>query len=92
LAGRVVSIWVHHALLAGLAASVIVVMLSVAVVNEVLERLMATAWSVLAQHVTFELVRNARVIWAGVLDAAGLLPTEANQLESVAAMFLTSRS
>jgi Na+-transporting methylmalonyl-CoA/oxaloacetate decarboxylase gamma subunit len=33
----------------------------------------------------FELVRNARVIWAGVLDVAGLFPTEANQQESVAA-------
>ena len=71
--------WERHALLAGLASSVIVVMLSVAVINEVLERRRRQRWSVLAQYVMFELVRNARMIWTGVLDLGGLLPTEANQ-------------
>ena len=75
--------WERHALLAGLASSVIVVMLSVAVINEVLERRRRQRWSVLAQYVMFELVRNARMIWTGVLDLAGLLPTEANQRQSV---------
>lgn len=71
------SFWVQHALLAGLAASVIVVMLSVAVVNEVIDRRQRQRWSVLAQYVMFELVRNARMIWTGILDAAGAL-REAN--------------
>ena len=75
--------WERHALLAGLASSVIVVMLSVAVINEVLERRRRQRWSVLAQYVMFELVRNARMIWTGVLDLAGLLPTEVNQRQSI---------
>ena len=40
-------------------------MVSVAVVNEVLERRRRQRWSVLAQYVMFELVRNARMIWTG---------------------------
>ena len=79
------SFWEHHALLSGLAASVIVVMLSVAVINEVLERRRRQRWSVLAQYIMFELVRNARMIWAGLLDAAGLLPPEVSEQESIAA-------
>ena len=39
------SFWERHALLAGLAASVIVVMLTVAVVNEVLERRSRQRWA-----------------------------------------------
>jgi len=31
----------------------------------------------------FELVRNARMIWLGVLEVAGLLPTDANLRESI---------
>src|SRR5579863_338968 len=73
------SFWERHPLLAGLTASVIVVMLSVAVVNEVIERRRRQRWSILAQYVMFELVRNARMIWTGVLDLAGLWPTETNQ-------------
>lgn len=80
LAGGVVSdalargFWSRHALLAGLASSVIVVMLSVAVVNEVVERRRRRRWSVLAQYVMLQLVRNARLTWTGVLDLAGLMP------------------
>ena len=68
------SFWARHTLLAGLAASVIVVMLSLGVVNEVVERRRRQRWSILAQYVMFELTRNARMIWSGVLDLAGLLP------------------
>jgi hypothetical protein len=71
--------WEHHALLNSLVASVIVVMLSVAVINEVLERRRRQRWSVLAQYVMFELVRNARMVWSGVLEVAGLGPTKAGQ-------------
>ena len=55
--------WGRHTMLAGLAASVIVVMLSVGVINEALERRRRRRWSTLAQYVMFELVRNARMIW-----------------------------
>ena len=69
--------WVRHALLASLVGSVIVVMLSVAVINEMIERRRRRRWSVLAQYVMFELVRNARMIWSGVLELAGLLSRRA---------------
>ena len=69
--------------LAGLVASVIVVMLSVAVINEVLERRRRERWSVLAQFVMLELVRNARLIWTGVLAQVGLLAPDAARPDSV---------
>src|SRR5579862_9477172 len=82
LAGGVVSdvlargFWSRHGLLAGLASSVIVVMLSVEVVNEVVERRKRQRWSVLAQYVMLQLVRNARLTWTGMLNLAGLMPPD----------------
>jgi hypothetical protein len=67
--------WRHHSLLAGLVSSVLVVLLSAAVINEILEFRRRQRWSTLAQYVMFELVRNARMIWLGVLDVSGLLPS-----------------
>jgi hypothetical protein len=70
-------------MLAGLAASVIVVMLSVAVINEALERRRRRRWSTLAQYVMFELVRNARMIWLGVLEVAGMAAAEPDDPRSI---------
>jgi hypothetical protein len=75
--------WARHALLSGLVSSVIVVMLSVAVVNEVLERRRRRRWSILAQYVMFKLVQNARMIWLGMLEVAGLFSSTVNQQESI---------
>jgi hypothetical protein len=75
--------WTRHALLSGLVSSVIVVMLSVAVVNEVIERRRRQRWSILAQYVMFELVQNARMIWLGMLEVAGLFSSTVNQQESI---------
>jgi hypothetical protein len=97
LAGGIVSdvvegsFWARHALLASLAASVIIVMLTVAVINEVLDRRRRERWSTLAQYVMLELVRNARLIWTGVLTQVGLLAPEAARPESVEANGLTVR-
>jgi hypothetical protein len=77
------SFWLRHALLASLAGSVIVVMLSVAVINEVLERRRRQRWSILAQYVMFELVRNARMIWTDILELAGLLSMAGGPREDV---------
>jgi hypothetical protein len=90
LAGGIVSdvvggsFWARHALLAGLAASVIVVMLSVAVINELLERRRRQRWSTLAQFVMLALVRDARLIWTGVLVQVGLLGPDETRPDSVA--------
>ena len=75
--------WARHALLASLVASVIVVMISVAVIDAVLERRRRERWSILAQFVMLELVRNARLIWTGVLAQVGLLSVDAARPESV---------
>jgi hypothetical protein len=76
-------LWVHHPLLAGLASSAIVVMLSVAVVNEALEIRGRRRWSVLAQYVMVELVRDARMVWTAVVELAGLMPADANQATAI---------
>ena len=68
--------WSRHALLAGVTSSAIVVMLSVAVVNEALARRSRRRWSVLAQHVMAELVRNARMTWTGLLELTGAMPSD----------------
>ena len=68
--------WGDHPLLAGLVASVIVVMLTVALVNEALERRSTQRWSVLAQYVMLQLVRDARLVWTGVAAVAGLIPAD----------------
>jgi hypothetical protein len=72
-------VWERHTLLAGLTSSAIVVMLSVAVVNEVLEFRRSRRWTVLAQYVMLELVRDARMFWTGMLELAGLMPADANE-------------
>jgi hypothetical protein len=71
------SFWLGHGLIAGVVSSAIVVMLSGAILNEGFERRRRRRWSVLAQYVMFELVRNARLIWTSVLELAGVLPPDA---------------
>jgi hypothetical protein len=54
--------WVCHRLFASVAGSLIVVLLSVAVIDGVLEPRRRQRWSVAAHYVILELVRNARMI------------------------------
>ena len=74
--------WGHHALLSGLTSSVIVVLLSVALVSEAVER-RSRRWRVLAQYVMLELVRNARLVWTVVTELAGLMPSDARTTASL---------
>jgi hypothetical protein len=66
--------WSRHALFTSLIASVIVVAVTAAVLNEVLERRQRERWSVLAQYALFDLVRTARLVWSSLLELAGLVP------------------
>src|SRR4029077_15114609 len=66
--------WSRHALLTGLVASLVVVAVTAAVLNEVLERRQRQRWSVLAQYALFDLVRTARLVWTSLLQLAGLAP------------------
>ena len=75
--------WARNALLAGLLSSLIVVMLSAAVLNEAVERRKRRRWSVLAQYVMLELVRQARLVWTGVMEMAGLMPADAGDAASI---------
>src|SRR5262245_18811307 len=68
--------WARHTLFTGLVASLIVVAVTVAVLNEVLERRQRERWSVLAQYALFDLVSTARLVWTGLLELAGLAPDE----------------
>jgi hypothetical protein len=75
--------WGRHALLTGLASSVIVALLSVALVSEAVERRRRRRWRVLAQYVMLELVRNARLVWTVVTELAGLMPADAHTTASM---------
>jgi hypothetical protein len=66
--------WSRHTLFASLVASLIVVAVTAAVLNEVLERRDRERWSVLAQYALFDFVRAARLVWGGLLELAGLVP------------------
>ena len=80
LAGAVVwdltndEFWFRHTLFTALVASLIVVAVTAAVLNEVLERRRRERWSVLAQYALFDLVGTARLVWTGLLELAGLAP------------------
>jgi hypothetical protein len=66
--------WSRHALFTSLVASLSVVAVTAAVLNEVLERRQRQRWSVLAQYALFDLVRTARLVWTGLLELIGLVP------------------
>jgi hypothetical protein len=68
------SFWSRHALVTNLVTSLIVIAVSAAVLNEVLDRRQRERWSVLAQYALFDFVRTARLVWGGLLELAGLLP------------------
>ena len=68
--------WSRHALFTSLVASLIVVAVTAAVLNEVLERRQRQRWSVLAQYALLDFVRTARFVWTSLLELAGLVPNE----------------
>ena len=83
--------WDRNGLLAGLASSVLVVVITLAIVNEAVERRRRQRWSVLAQYVMLQLVRDARGIWTGLLELAGLMPPDNLSAESIDAAAQTVR-
>jgi hypothetical protein len=66
--------WSRHALFTSLVASLIIVAMTAAGLNELLQRRRRERWSVLAQYALFEFVRTARLVWGGLLELAGLVP------------------
>ncbi len=68
--------WFRHSLLTSLVANLIVVGMTAAVLNEVLQRRQRQRWSVLAQYALFDLLRTARLVWTSLLELTGLVPDE----------------
>ena len=66
--------WSRHALFTSILASLIIVAVTAAVLNEVLERRRRERWAVLAQYALFEFVRMARLVWSGLVELSGLVP------------------
>ncbi len=79
--------WSRHALFTSLVASLIVVAVTAAVFNEVLQRRQRERWSVLAQYALLDFVRTARLVWGGLLELAGLAPDAERGDEALAAGF-----
>jgi hypothetical protein len=89
------SFWVRHAMLTSLLASLLIVVISVAVVNELIERRERRRWSLLAQGVLFALVQSARLTWTTLLETLRLSEvhtgTVASLLESARIALDTER-
>src|SRR6201987_4132489 len=66
--------WLRHPLFTSVVGSSIVVAVTAAVLNDVLERRQRQRWSVLAQYALFDLIRTARLVWTGLLELARLAP------------------
>jgi hypothetical protein len=62
------SFWLGHAMLTSLIASLVVLVVTVAVLNEWLARRDRRRWSVLAQYVLFQLVQAARATWTSLVE------------------------
>jgi hypothetical protein len=77
------SFWDRHAMLTSLVASLLVVVISIAVVNEVIERRDRRRWSLLAQGVLFALVQSARVTWTSFVELLRLTEVHSGALESL---------
>ncbi len=66
------SFWSHHSLLTSLLANVLVVAITLAVVNEFVERRDRRRWNLLAQSVLFALTQSARATWTGLVEVLRL--------------------
>src|SRR6202020_1713276 len=77
------SFWARHAMLTSLLASLLVVVISVAVVNELIERRERRRWNLLAQGVMFSLVQSARLTWTSLVEVLRLTEVHTGSIESL---------
>jgi hypothetical protein len=77
------SFWSKHAMLTSLLASLLVVLISVAVINELIEVRNRRRWNLLAQSVLFALVQSARWTWTTMLDVLELGSVQSGAMESI---------
>jgi hypothetical protein len=62
------SFWSRHALFTSLVANLVVLAVTLAVVNEWIDRRDRRRWSVLAQYVMFQLAQAARATWTSLIE------------------------
>ena len=62
------SFWDRHEMTSSILASLVVVLITVVVINEVLERRESARWRVFAQNALLELAATARFTWVGLGD------------------------
>jgi hypothetical protein len=77
------SFWERHSFLASLTANLIVVGVTVAVINEVIDRRNRRRWNLLAQNVLFDLIQTARATWTGLVEVLELAEVRAGDPESL---------
>jgi hypothetical protein len=77
------SFWGRHGMLTSLVANLIVVGVTVAVVNQVVEARDRRRWSLLAQTVLFALIQSARATWTTMLEVLELADVESGSVESL---------
>jgi hypothetical protein len=77
--------WSSHPMLTSLVANLVVVAISVAVINELIEARNRRRWSLLAQSVLFALVQSARWTWTTMLMVLRLGDVQSGAMESILA-------
>jgi len=85
------SFWERHAMLTSLLAGLVVVAVTVAVVNELLERRDRRRWSLLAQSVLFALMQSARATWTALMEVLRLGEVRSGSLEPLLSAAQTAR-
>jgi hypothetical protein len=75
------SFWSRHSLLTSLVANVLVVAITLAVVNEFVERRDRRRWNLLAQAVLFALTQSARATWSGLVEVLRLGEVRSGSVE-----------
>jgi hypothetical protein len=73
--------WQHHALVTALVSNLLVVAVTAAVVNEVIDRRDRRRWNLLAQSVIFALLQSARATWTGLVELLQLGEVRSGSLE-----------
>jgi hypothetical protein len=77
------SFWERHGMLTSLVANLIVVGVTVAVVNQVVEGRDRRRWNLLAQNVLFALIQSARATWTGMLEVLQLTDVQSGNVQSL---------
>jgi hypothetical protein len=75
--------WSSHPMLTSLVANLVVVAISVAVINELIEARSRRRWSLLAQSVLFALVQSARWTWTTMLEVLELGEVQSGAMASI---------